>query len=195
MTSGTGAEEEHPLYLCFVDLAKAYDSVDRTLLWDIFARFGVPPRFLAVIREFHDGMQHAYGWMMESAWISLTWGKVSGKGACSRQCCSTCFSRRYCVWPRNASSLRQPSRTTWCSSNERRRKGRRGAHHAQAKPMGGGRGRRKRCRGYGVWCTLTMRVSRSSEGLTRIMMVIVTVCSSFGLTVSEAKTEIMCLQT
>ena len=46
-----------PLYLCFIDLTRAYDSVDRTLLWDVLARFGVPPRMFAVIREFHDGMQ------------------------------------------------------------------------------------------------------------------------------------------
>ena len=38
-------------------------------------------------------------------------------------------------------------------------------------------------------------VSRSSEGLERMMTVIITACSSFGLTVSEAKTEIMCLET
>ena len=38
-------------------------------------------------------------------------------------------------------------------------------------------------------------VSRSSEGLERMMTVIVTACSAFGLTVSEAKTEIICLQT
>ena len=37
-------------------------------------------------------------------------------------------------------------------------------------------------------------VSRSSEGLERMMTVIVTACSSLGLTVSEAKAEIMCLQ-
>ena len=37
--------------------------------------------------------------------------------------------------------------------------------------------------------------SRSSEGLERMMTVILTACSSFGLTVSEAKTEIMCMQT
>ena len=36
---------------------KAYDSVDRSLLWDVLARFGVPPRMLAVIRQCHDGMQ------------------------------------------------------------------------------------------------------------------------------------------
>ena len=38
-------------------------------------------------------------------------------------------------------------------------------------------------------------VSRSSEGLERMMTVIVTACSSFGLTVSGAKTEKMCLET
>ena len=38
-------------------------------------------------------------------------------------------------------------------------------------------------------------VSRSSERPERIMTVIVTACSSFGLTVSEAKTEKMCLDT
>ena len=39
-------------------------------------------------------------------------------------------------------------------------------------------------------------VSRSSEGLKRMMTVIVTACSSFGLlTGSEAKTEKMCLET
>ena len=36
---------------------KKNDSVDRTLLWDVLARFGVPPRMLAVIRQFPDGMQ------------------------------------------------------------------------------------------------------------------------------------------
>ena len=38
-------------------------------------------------------------------------------------------------------------------------------------------------------------VSRPSEGLEKMMTVIVTTCSSFGLTVSEAETEIMCLET
>ena len=49
------ARKDTPWYLC--DLTKAYDSVDRTLLWDVLARFGVSPRMLAVIRHFHDGMQ------------------------------------------------------------------------------------------------------------------------------------------
>ena len=31
-----------PLYVCFIDLTKAYVSVDRTFLWTVLARFGVP---------------------------------------------------------------------------------------------------------------------------------------------------------
>ena len=50
-------KKDTPLYLCFIDATKAYDSVDRPLQWDILARFSVPPRMLDVIRQFQDGMQ------------------------------------------------------------------------------------------------------------------------------------------
>ena len=30
-----------PLFLCFIDMQKAHDSVDRSLLWQVLARFGV----------------------------------------------------------------------------------------------------------------------------------------------------------
>ena len=43
-------KKDTSLYLCFIDSTIAHDSVDRTLLWDVLARFGVPPRMLAVIR-------------------------------------------------------------------------------------------------------------------------------------------------
>ena len=46
-----------PLYVCFIDLTKAYDSVDRTLLWTALTRFRVPQRMISVIRQFHDGMR------------------------------------------------------------------------------------------------------------------------------------------
>ena len=46
-----------PLCICFIDLTKAYDSVDRTLLWAALAHFGVPYNAVPVIRQFHDGMR------------------------------------------------------------------------------------------------------------------------------------------
>ena len=45
------------LYACFIDLTKAYDSVDREVLWIILARPGMPPMMLAIILQFHNGMR------------------------------------------------------------------------------------------------------------------------------------------
>ena len=45
-----GRKEGVPLYTCFVDLQKAYDSVDRSLLWVVLARFGVPPVMVTIVR-------------------------------------------------------------------------------------------------------------------------------------------------
>ena len=58
-TSGTGTDKQHfpSLEICFIDLAKAYDSFDRVLLSEVLARFEVPPRMIKVIRMFHDGMR------------------------------------------------------------------------------------------------------------------------------------------
>ena len=46
-----------PLYVCFIDLTKVYDSVDRTLPRIVLARFGVPQNMISVIHQFHDGMR------------------------------------------------------------------------------------------------------------------------------------------
>ena len=45
------------LFMCFIDLQKAYDTVDRTFLWQVLTRIGVPPQMIAVIQQFHDGMR------------------------------------------------------------------------------------------------------------------------------------------
>ena len=46
-----------PLYVCLIELAKAYYSVDRTLIWTVLARFGVSQNMISVIRQFHNGMR------------------------------------------------------------------------------------------------------------------------------------------
>ena len=56
-TSGTGTDKQHFPRDLLHRSAKAYDSVDRVLLWEILARFGVPPRMIKVIRMSHDGMR------------------------------------------------------------------------------------------------------------------------------------------
>ena len=44
-----------PLYKVFIDFEKAYDRVDRRLLWAILEKRGFPPKFVGLIRGFHDG--------------------------------------------------------------------------------------------------------------------------------------------
>ena len=43
--------------MCFIDLQKAYDSVDRELLSKLLARAGIPAEVIAAIRMFHSGLQ------------------------------------------------------------------------------------------------------------------------------------------
>ena len=45
------------LFILFIDLKKAYDSVPRAALWQVLKRFGVPPVLLSVVRSFHEGMR------------------------------------------------------------------------------------------------------------------------------------------
>ena len=50
-------EQHRDLYIAFVDLSKAFDSVDRELLWKVLEKCGCPPTFVQVIRSLHDGMK------------------------------------------------------------------------------------------------------------------------------------------
>ena len=50
-------EQNVGLYITFVDLTKAFDTVSRDGLWKIMTKFGCPPRYVAMVRQFHDGMQ------------------------------------------------------------------------------------------------------------------------------------------
>jgi len=56
-------EQHWPLYMAFIDLSKAFDTIDRAILWKTLSKFGCPPIFLAILRDFHDDMsaQAIYG--------------------------------------------------------------------------------------------------------------------------------------
>ena len=45
------------LFMCFIDPQKAYNTVDRTLLWQVFTRIGVAPQMIALIQQLHDEMR------------------------------------------------------------------------------------------------------------------------------------------
>ncbi|XP_051917827.1 uncharacterized protein LOC127598188 [Hippocampus zosterae] len=50
-------EQRREFHAIFYDLAKAFDSVPRTALWKVLERQGCPPKFISLIRMFHDGMK------------------------------------------------------------------------------------------------------------------------------------------
>ena len=44
------------LYMTFDDITKAFNTVSREGLWKTMAKFGCDAKFIAMVRQFHDGM-------------------------------------------------------------------------------------------------------------------------------------------
>ena len=88
-------KKDTSLFMCFIDLPEAYDSIDRPLLWTLFARFGT--RILAVISQSTTACGHACGWMMASARICSTWSRVFGKGVLAPLLFNIFFTAVLCV--------------------------------------------------------------------------------------------------
>jgi exonuclease III len=45
------------MHVCYIDLTKAYDSVDRTALWKVLHHYGMPDKLLALLRDLHTGTE------------------------------------------------------------------------------------------------------------------------------------------
>ena len=50
-------EQKKDLYIAFVDLSKAFDSVDREMLWLVLRKCGCPEKYIDIIKQLHEGMQ------------------------------------------------------------------------------------------------------------------------------------------
>ena len=48
-------EKSRLLFKCFVDLTKAYDKVDRDVLWMVLSALGIPQLLINLIKAFHEG--------------------------------------------------------------------------------------------------------------------------------------------
>ena len=73
-------EQGRDLCLAFIDLTKAFDSVNREVLWACLARLGCPPTFVNITRQLHEGMEGCV----------LYDGEQSGSfniNTCVKQCC------------------------------------------------------------------------------------------------------------
>ena len=49
-------EWNSPLYINFIDYEKAFDSVDRETLWKLLRHYGIPEKFVSLIRCTYEGM-------------------------------------------------------------------------------------------------------------------------------------------
>ena len=48
-------EQEQELYIVFIDFRKAFDTVDRAMLWKTLKIFGCPEVLVDIVQQFHDG--------------------------------------------------------------------------------------------------------------------------------------------
>jgi len=49
-------EQYKDLYLIFIDLTKALNSVNWSGLWTVLSRVGCPNNFVKIVQSFHDGI-------------------------------------------------------------------------------------------------------------------------------------------
>ena len=167
------------LHMCFVDLQKAYDTVDRTLLWQILIRIGVPPQMIAVIRQFHNACVRADDGVC-SDWFEVEQGLRQGC-VLSPPLFNIFFAavlgivlQRFSEEPAILAEL---------------------VHLKEPSPSMGPEPAMDYVR-RAVWGMLyaddACIVSRSPQGLAKMMEVIVEVCRAFALNPAK-KTETICM--
>ena len=170
-----------PQFLCFIDLQKAYDSVDHTLLWQVLARFGAPLQMIEVIHQFHDGMRTCVrnddGRC--SGWFEVARGLRQGC-VLSPLLFNAFFAAIVLV------ALERFSKDAGILAN---------LIHLQEQPSKVGPETALECVRRAIWRMFyaddACIVLRSPHGLGRMMAVFVEVFGTFGLTISESKTETM----
>jgi hypothetical protein len=73
-------EFNQPVHMAFVDLQKAYDSVDRDMLWLALKWYGVHPKLQALLQDLHVGTQAAVklGGFRAKEWFDVRTGVRQG---------------------------------------------------------------------------------------------------------------------
>ena len=68
-------EQHQDLLMVFIDLTKAFDSVDRAGLWQVLLKIGCPQKFVNIIRSLHEGMM---GQVIDGGEISAAFSITNG---------------------------------------------------------------------------------------------------------------------
>ena len=74
-------EFQKSIYFCFIDYAKAFDSVDHNKLWKILQEMGIPDNLTCLLRNLYAGQEARV-----RAGHGTTWFQI-GKGIVKAICC------------------------------------------------------------------------------------------------------------
>ena len=171
-------EQHMGLYIAFIDLTKAFDTVSREGLWKILPRLGCPPKFLDMLKQFHTGMMAR---VADNGSMSDPFPVSNGvKQGCVLA--PTLFSILFAAMLHEASTgldrgVHIQFRTDGRLFNIRRLKSQTKLSNILVREML-----------FADDCAL---VAHTEEDLQVIMDRFATACSSYGLTISLKKTEVM----
>lgn len=84
-------EHNDSLFILFVDLRKAYDSVPRSALWEVLRKYGIPPTMLNIIKSSTTECRPRSEWCSPHQ-QALVCATVSDRAARLPPPCSTCTS-------------------------------------------------------------------------------------------------------
>jgi hypothetical protein len=72
-------EYKQPLYMAFVDMTKAYDSIPRHALWCVLRAYGVHDKLVQLLTDMHTGTQAAIKLAGRSGeWFDISTGVRQG---------------------------------------------------------------------------------------------------------------------
>ena len=175
-------EQNRPLYISYVDLTKAFDTVSRDALWQVLRSTGCPPKLLAVIQSFHADM---HGSVQFDGQMSNPFEvNVGVKQGCVLA--PTLFGIYFAALLRHA--FREESEGVFIRSradgslfNVQRLRSRTVTSLVQIRDL--------------LFADDAALTSHSNEGLQRLMDSLEQSCKIFGLQISTKKTEVMGLAT
>ena len=125
------AREFHKnIYFCFIDYAKAFDSMDHNKLWKILQEMGIPDHLTCLLRNLYGGQEAT----VRTGHRTTDWFQI-GKGVCQGCILSPCLFNlhaEYIMWNagldeaqagikiarRNISNIRYADDTTLMTESE-----------------------------------------------------------------------------
>ena len=83
-------EFQKNIYFCFIDYAKAFDSVDHKKLWEILQEMGIPDHLTYLLRNLYAGQEAT----VKTGYWTMNWFQI-GKGVCQEGILSPCLFNLY----------------------------------------------------------------------------------------------------